>query len=236
MSNRKQRHRQFEHPRDGVTTTLSTDLLRCAASLLRLALRDRTPQVHTTPTNHYSPHALGAVLVLTAGFDAWLSEAVQTLARFDAIKRRLAQHAIGEKYYRLAKEFAAAELPWNEDLELLLKTRHEIAHYLPRALGNDSVPPWLSKLEERGLFLATGRDSDFTLGQKLASYRLAYWAWQTVEAAAVGLVEALGPRASGLKWTAANFSLYRDVPDPSELAPYDAKHGLTDSSAKDRDG
>jgi len=66
-------------------------------------------------------------------------------------------------------------------------------------------------------------DHDF--GAKLASYALAYWAWETVSQAVADFLQALGPldlQAKALRLSAEDFEGYRSLCQPNRLAEYDA--------------
>jgi hypothetical protein len=110
----------------------------------------------------------------------------------------------------LAKRLGARDLPAQRDLELLLAVRDELAHFLPRPLPDEGgMPGWLVDLHRRGLLLG-GADPGpgFDLGRRLCSYRLAYWAWATVDAAVGALATALGDAAAHALRTGENFRAY----------------------------
>ncbi len=193
-----------------------------------MALDDRQGPVFRLPTNHHSPHAIGSIVLLVSGLEAWLNEAISTLSIWDYDLRPLAFEPIEVKYYRLPKQFSGSTIPPRTELDLVNELRHELVHYLPRTITEEgNVPSWFVELHRRRLFLTSQHgDIDFVLGQKLASYRLAYWAWESVAGAVADLLEALGPKAELLRWTASNFGRFRQLTSPCELATYDAEHRL----------
>jgi len=237
VSKRKQREEQFLGHGTGATTTLSSELVICAISQLKLALDDRRRPVFRTPSNHYSPHALGSILLLVAALEAWLNEAIWLLWLGREDLKPLAFEPVGTKYYEIPRRVAGSTIPPQTELGLVIELRHEIAHFLPRVIQQEgNVPPWFVELHRRRLFLTGSQPkADFVLSQKLACYRLAYWAWETVSAAITDFLEALGPQSDVVRWTASNFGQYRDVPSPSQLATYDAEHKLELTERESRD-
>ncbi len=101
--------------------------------------------------------------------------------------------------------------------------RNEIVHYLPRPTSTLLLP-----LERRGLLMSTPRASNWDVAQKLASYALAHWAFETVEGAVKQLVST-APNSFWAKVSLAeNYSLFRErVCPPAQLREFDAHHGLT---------
>jgi hypothetical protein len=202
--------------------SISAELVHCACVELLMALEDRLrPGWYREPNNHSSSHCLGGVLLLVAGLEAWLNESVPVLFMADKSDRVVALHPVLRKYYEIAKRANGAEVPLNQELEMLVDVRNEIAHYLPyRTTEQDKVPRRFAELQRRGLFITT-RDPDWHFTQKLSSYRLAYWAFSTVEAAVKALLMALGPTMNRVSFTAENFYDYRSIRPPEELADYD---------------
>lgn len=225
MSRRKMREAQFLSPGGGVSVSMSDGLLSCALSELEQALRDRRGEVVRMPNNHYSHHALGSIVLLMCGFEAWLNEAILHFGFGQQQIKLLVCKPMLEKYYNIPKRIANTTIPTNSDLELIIDIRDEIAHPLPRFIREQgNVPSWFLELQRRGLFIRTShRRGDFLLSQKLASYRLAYWAWQRVDEAVMDLLRALGSEAELIRWTTSNFGRYRNICPPSKLADYDVK-------------
>jgi hypothetical protein len=206
--------------------------LACAESELSFALADRGPGKARTADNHWSPHSVGSILLLIAGFEAWLNESTQLLDHRCACLRKMANETLKGKYRKIPKAITGKTPGVSRDLDLLLNVRNEIAHFLP-IIVEDTVPEWLSELQSRGLFITSptaGPDYDFAV--KLGSYALAYWAWETVSRAVADFLEVLrplGPEASappdptikGLGLSAQNFEGFRSLCDPNRLAEYD---------------
>jgi len=83
----------------------------------------------------------------------------------------------------------------NNDLDIIIKLRDEIVHYLPRTVSEIDFDPrrYLPKvfygLDKKGLLLRSHRGST-PFGQMICSYRLAYWAWVNVDIAVKNFVSA----------------------------------------------
>jgi len=216
----------------GGMVSLSGDLVHCAQALLQMALDDRRREVRLS-TNHFSSCAVGSILLLVAGFEAWLNE-ILSEALFVCDRERLkglADEPLLTKYYGIPQRVAGVRMPANQELSLLIDLRHEIAHYLPRVIPDEgNVPAWLGELHRRRLFLYSSMGEQGPLGWNIASYRLAYWAWETVEAAVVEFVSAVTVevhgRASVGSHCAENFGRFRMICPPSQLGQYDSEHGL----------
>lgn len=228
MSRRKARQAQFLSQKKGAFVSLSSDLLLCALSELKQALDDRRRPVVRMSRNHYSPHALGSIVLLVAGLEAWLNETILSYGFTDKQFKSLAFDSVKNKYYEIPKRVTKTMITRHHDLELVINLRNEIAHYLPRIiLEEGNVPSWFLGLQRRGLFIKPSHGRvDFLLGQKLASYRLAYWAWRTIEKAVEDLLDALSSEGELGRWTANNFRHYRKVCPPNKLIDYDAKYKL----------
>ena len=225
MSMRKLRHKQYRTPETGSISNLSASLLACAESELSDALADRGPGKAHTVDNHWSPHSVGSILVLIAGFEAWLNESTLLLEHCCAGLREKANSSVREKYREIPKAITGKSASVSRDLDLLLTVRDEVAHFLPMTVEG-GVPEWLSDLQSRGLFITSPRaDADYDFGAKLASYALAYWAWETVSQAVADFLQALGPldpQAKALRLSAENFEGYRSLCGPNRLAECDA--------------
>lgn len=67
------------------------------------------------------------------------------------------------------------------DLQIIVEVRNEIAHHFPRpGRASFNLPTWFQDLQRRGLFITAAGPFDFDLGQKLGSYKLAYWTARTI--------------------------------------------------------
>ena len=56
--------------------SLSTSLLECSFSELDQSLHERQKEVIRLEKTHYSSHAIGSIILLVTGFDAWLNEGI----------------------------------------------------------------------------------------------------------------------------------------------------------------
>jgi hypothetical protein len=212
-------------------TSIAWDLTRSASSLLALALHERRGGVFKTSTNHATHHRVGAIVLVLTAFDAWLNEtlSLSTWHGGEDLKKDVPRDPAYAKYERLAQASSIA-LP-NEatrDLKLLGNVRNELVHHLPRpASGEGNVPSSLLELHRRDLFVATGRSGDFHFSQKLGSYKLAYWSFQTVETAVSSWVDHATAEWEWQFGVARNFSRYlNESCPPEDLAAFDALHGI----------
>ena len=222
MNLRKVRHRQFRTPQTGSISTLSSGLLVCAESELRDALADRGPGKAHTADNHWSPHSVGSILLLIAGLEPWLNESTLLLEPYSPGLRKLADKRVAQKYQEIPMAVTGRSPAVTQELSLVLKVRDEIAHFLPITVRG-GVPDWLTELQARGLLITSpDPEVDYDFAVKLASYALAYWAWESVSQAVVYFVDAVGPHAKALRASTVNFEGFRSVCPPSRLADYDA--------------
>lgn len=157
-----------------------------------------------------------------------MNEAIYTFGGTNQDFMRLAFEPVSKKYYEIPQRVAKAEIPPRTELDLVIQLRHEIVHYLPRVVKEEgSVPNWFLELHKRRLFItSSSSDGDFVLAHKLGSYRLAYWAFESVAGAVADLLDALGAKADSIRLTASNFGHYRSAPSPTELAAFDFEHKL----------
>lgn len=229
----RERKQQFREPRDGAHVSFSPSLVTSANTLLWAALQERGQEVYRTSQDHSARNAVGAIALVVTAFDVWMSECFGSLSMsFGAETRERAFQSIVKKHGSLAELTGATVQPnLQADLELLIGVRDEIIHHLSRPLADEgNVPSWLVELHRRDLFLSTGQRTDFFLGQKLGSYRLAYWAFQTAEAAAKSIADTGGmePATKLLSFsTAANFSRYAQLCPPERLHEFDVEHQLS---------
>ncbi|MCC6650369.1 MAG: hypothetical protein IT348_04380 [Candidatus Eisenbacteria bacterium] len=222
------RREQFLGPTNGGWASLSAEVSECALALLDLAFEDRAKNVFRMVDNHYSPHALGSLVLVTTAFDAWLSEAVACFDPFcSSGLRALGEQRFDVKLAGLLQDSGAREWHRAGELELLANTRNEVVHYLPRGVNAPgNVPEWLSDLDRLGLLLSTGRSHEFTFDQRLGSFKLAHWAWELTSSAADTLVSAAGDRRVFIDGTSRNFARFRRLPPPSDFPKFDAENGL----------
>jgi hypothetical protein len=219
---RKQRHATFQAPQSGSISGLSWVLLACGESELRDALADRGPGVAKTPDNHWSPHSSASILLLVAGLEAWLNESTLLLEPYSPDLRKLANESVAQKYQQIPMAVAGRSPAVSQELSLVLKVRDEIAHFLP-IIVRGGVPEWLTELQARGLLITSPQgEVDYDFAVKLASYALAYWAWETVSQAVEHFLDAVGPQSEPLRASSVNFEGFRSVCAPSRFADYDA--------------
>jgi hypothetical protein len=124
-------------------------------------------------------------------------------------------------------EFAGGgRLPFEVVANLKLATvsvRHEITHDLP-ASNKRSVDDRLSALASLGLTIETPPDKDvtFTIHERLASYDLLYWCWQTVDEV-IEQIFAADTKGEILSADRINFQAYQRHPSPEQLAASEAQ-------------
>jgi hypothetical protein len=228
MSKRKDREAQFLSSLTGATTSLSSDLTDCALSELILALDERRKHVYRMTDNHYASHSIGSILLLVAAFEAWLNEVIGTFNIINPDLKVLAFQPINIKFYNIPKKLVGNEIPPQRELNLVTEIRDEIAHYLPRVINErGNLPNWLYELQEKGLFITSSNTQvDFIFAHKLSSYRLAYWAWESMSSAIEVFMNSLGDKSELIDGTASNFSRYQIVCPPNMLPYYDVENKL----------
>ena len=184
-------------------------------------------------------YAPGVAVMIATSLDAWLSELIAfgrtpLGLREEDVARVIDIGTVAEKYRHTATLLFQQDIRPSTDLEYVSKVRNEIIHFLPytQNVAKQTVPGWLQYLEQQDLLITAkkGKGSvDFHFSQKLGSYRLAYWACETVYAA----VQALEAQAQQTKNVMApviradNFCVMASIHSPEELPKYDADHGLT---------
>jgi hypothetical protein len=189
--------------------------------------------------NHYSSYAVGAIVLLVDGFEAWLNQSIWYLARksSDDPLFKLADKPIMSKYRGVPKQVCGSEMLDNRSLEMLVELRNEIAHFLPRIIQEDRgklrhVPRHFEELFEKRIFFVgpeenLPEDTELLLSDLMSSYRLAYWAWETVAEAVEIYREALKEDPAATMLHSQNFHLYNDVCPPDSLPQYDSQHGIS---------
>ena len=185
---------------------------------------------------HYSSHAIGSIILLVTGFDAWLNEGIGFLSIVKSDIVDLANAPTIEKYYGIIKSLNGT-IAANNDLDLLIKLRDEMVHYLPRispvATGpRKNIPQEFWVLDKRGLFLIpTSEGVEIAWGAQICSYHLAYWAWETIDMAASNFINAfdstMKPEFKFIyQALCSNFKFYKEVLSPDSLNAYDAEQGV----------
>jgi hypothetical protein len=228
-SKRKVRRSQFLKREAGSYMHLSYPLVRSALSNLELSLQDRREPVFREADNHYSHHGVGSIVMLVSGFDSLLNEIIDRLG--DKL-RDLAVKPITSRYYEIPWRHIGQRVPANKDLDLLMDIRHEVVHGLPRVINEShNVPVWLSGLQERGLFV-TAPGGDFALGWKIGSYKVCYWAWETISFATKSLLNTVDEARMAVQMTVDEMERFREVCSPEKLVEFDEKHGLEISNWK----
>jgi hypothetical protein len=199
----------------GGQSTFSTVLIQSARTLLLLAAGDRSRHAYAPVAgeNHVTEQTTAGILVLWAAFEAWLNETITDKGMFDRGTLDLTRLDVVARMGALAAA-QGGHLEPSPDLLLLRRLRNEVVHHLPRHFPDASRPSWADELAQRGLLARpqTG-DADFGWMHQLNSFALFRWAWVTTERAVASVLGSLGPAAGGARWTAQNFSTYRDV-DP----------------------
>jgi hypothetical protein len=240
VDKRKKRHEEFSVKRTGWYSSLWEKLLFCSHTLLLQSLAERHRKVARIPDNHYSHNAVGSIILLVDGLEAWLNKSIWYLSdRVEDTENffKLANTGIKQKYHAVPKQVAGTVIPTQPNFEMVLDVRHEISHFLPRIIEEEPaparhVPSWLSPLfEQRIFFIPYEReipdDVDLTLSTLLCSYKLAYWSWQIVEEAVETYCEALKDDPVAGMISKDNFDLYKSTCHPDNLPAYDKEHGLT---------
>lgn len=216
--------------------SLSSSLIICAFSELRSSLRDRSNASVRSSNNHETSHAVGSIVLLVTSFDAFLSEGMESISFVEPNVLDLASEGTSEKYKKIIKNLGG-EIELNEDITLVIKLRDEIVHYLPRFTPNGNgprkyIPRNFWSLDKRELFLIpSSQNAEIPFARQVCSYRLAYWAWQTIDAAATNFVTAFDstkiPRSRVIyQGLSQNFKKYLIVTPPDRLSEYDAQWNL----------
>lgn len=231
---------RFENPQSGSSGSFSSDLLLIAQKLLEESLRDRNSNLNPPPDNHMSKYSVGSIVLLLAGFESWLNEAINHLSWYDPEIRSYVRQPLLKKYKTLCSWNGTDKFPvidigvitrqqWLtfedilENVALAVEIRNEIVHAVPVPIGTLwNVPAKLLPLHEMGVLMTTGKaEADYTLHDKFRSYALAYWCWEQTDLAVGLLVKHVeGDQEPG--WTAQNFSAYKVLCPPKELASYGA--------------
>ncbi len=206
---------------------ISTNLLQSSRLLLQASLDERRGGVWRSKENHATWYAPGVVVMIATALDAWLTELLASG------RLHLDISAVYSKYERAAELLFGTRIRASTDLEYVSKVRNEVVHFLPytQDITKRTVPDWLQYLDGHDLLIKAkkGAGVDFHFSQKLGSYRIAYWACETVYAA----VQALEKHARQTSNVMAdfiradNFCVMAGIHSPDELPKYDKDHGLT---------
>lgn len=192
MGKRSKRLTSFLQPSGAeVVIPFAESLVKCAFAQLEMAFKNRLSETaFTAPDNHASPHVLGSLVLLVSALEAWLNECILIMHVEDKSKRKVVECTIPKKFEALSREAAGATMQVHSDLQLVLDVRNEIVHSLPGL----AIPTWLEPLDSRALMIKAQNlvGVDFTLHQKLSSYRLAVWSWHVVSEHVARLLALLG--------------------------------------------
>ena len=176
---------------------------------------------HPTYGTHW---ALPSIAMLVASLEAWTGErlawanktASLDIATRQQHERLIYEGPLTEKFaalWRLGEEDAPATRPKDDVLRVLMSLRHEIMHPLPAPQG---IPPYMRVLARQQL-LVVNAESQATAHlpiQLLASYPLAWWAWNVANERCLKLHERIGPLA-----LTSNYQLPVGLPVPPECSP-----------------
>lgn len=227
VSPRRQRFDAFSSREHQGLAGLSADHIASAVTLFQAALDDRTKGNWRQRDNHYTPHSLGCVVMITTTFETWLNELIAWENLRDDQHAPLAQRSTVEKYEGLCSLDGGSADPVRAELALLVEVRNECVHHLPATFQRGELPLWLAALKDRNLLVATGRDTEFEFSQRFSSFKLALWAMRTTEACVTHLIDQVSPnRAARFELLARNFSLYRQVYEDGLLEQMDRELGL----------
>lgn len=196
-----------------------------ANTLLAAALNERRAGVYRYANDHATFMAPGAIVLVVTAFDVWLTEALAFtfIGRPERVDVHLSTRA---KYEAMCQHVRTVPPDTvRSELDLAIELRHELVHFLPRTFGAEAVPDWFDSLEARGLFFGAGEGHRWDFSQRVGGYRLAYWVFRTVEAAALVLRDAPQSGAPYLS-LANNFTLYRRTTPPEELPRFDRQFKL----------
>jgi hypothetical protein len=218
--------------------SFSQNLIWCANSELILSLEDRCEKVVCLKDNHYSPHAVGSIILLVTGLDSLLNEGLSSIKIIPGSGNVMdfADRPTMEKYYGTIQDLDGT-ITTDNDLDLVIKLRDEIVHYLPRNICEKGPRKYLPRvfygLDRSGLFFRYPDSLDYEVpfGDLICSYRLVHWAWKTVDMALNKFIAAFSstriPFVPSIYTTLyPNFQNYQKIPSPDDLAAYDAQNGL----------
>lgn len=243
-SRRRQREDELLNPPNSgfwSYTPFYPALLQCAFEELVAALNDRKRGALRDRDDHLTEHAVGSIALLVDGLEAWLNHVIFLSSSHTEIAdgenpREMAFGTTKEKYAALSKHITGTKMSIPQSLDLTIEVRNQIVHHLPRKrmAGGSSVPSWFDGLESKGLFTTSKRIqpdlSDFGFGQKLQSYSLAYWAWESVDESITKLITPWPSYVGGwIKDTGTEnfyFERYKSVCPPKSLPQLDARHSL----------
>ncbi len=98
VKHRQERIQRLEKPQSGVSASFSADILLGARIMLEHALKDRRGNQNPPQNNHQSKHCIGSILLLVAGLESWLNEALAYLSKYDPQFRQKGNLKAIEKY------------------------------------------------------------------------------------------------------------------------------------------
>jgi hypothetical protein len=220
-SHRKEREQQFVKQDRWGHYALSYDLTFCADHMLEAALHERREEVYRLARSHYTSYAIGAIVLAWTAFDSFLNE----VCDFRKTRTLVANTTTIQRFIGLLPPGTVFD---RVELEKLVVVRNEIIHYLPRPIPEfGHIAAVLEDLDRRGLLMTTPKAPGWEIPQRLASYALAFWAFETIEAAVAGMTQA-APRELKLSLALApNFGRFRhSACSPDMLPLFDKEFGL----------
>lgn len=218
---RKEREQEFVKQDHWGHYALSYDLTYCADKLLAAALHERRKDVYRLAKTHYTSNAIGGIALVVTAFDSFLNE----VCDFQKKRELAATTATVQRFVGLLPTGTQVD---TSELEKLGVVRNEIIHYLPRPVPTvGRVAEVLDCLDRRGLLMTTTQAPGWEIPQRIASYALAYWAFETIETAVAKLVEVTPMERAFSLNLAPNFSGYRTFVCSSDMLPvFDREYGL----------
>lgn len=212
-----------------VLLTSTSPLERLAADELRASAAEATMFGPMNDAPLRSPRALSGMVLLFVAFEAWVNRELTRLLFMrqrelsDGEKKKLQRLVLKDDVARKAghlPEWAGGTRLADErlrDLRLAVESvRHELVHELP-ASNRIAQPDRVRQLAARGLLLSSGAaDVELMLPERLQSYDLLFWCWQTVGFVVTAIEDQSAPNRltpmAGLTWTAG-----RQVRTPEAL-------------------
>jgi hypothetical protein len=163
--------------------------------------------------------------------EAWVNDQLMTAyhMRFkhdEDLMKLILGGRLQDRLRRLPAYLGGTELPKRDEdgLDSLESVRHELFHSQPATNKRGEIDR-LESLEARGLLQQTGDpDIMYMLLERLQSYDLAWWAWETADRAILDIIAA-SDKQSPAFWTADpeehpgqfNLPIRSGIPSPDEI-------------------
>ena len=165
-------------------------ILESARRLLKLAVAEN--QANQDPKLHdFTVHGPAAITLVVTAFDLWLSNVALALFKDNKDMQSLLALNVPQRYLNLYRRAHPGKGDPNMgDLKIAVEVRNEISHHFQRPSPRH-LPDWVPKLEARGLMPVSQHvpEVDWPLTDKLSSYALAFWVFQTMEAMVITLLK-----------------------------------------------